>query len=172
MKIQNSKLKIENSKKGFTLVEALVAITIVLISVVGPLTIISKTLSFARYARDEITAFYLAQDAIEFIRNTRDKNSIGGSAWLSGLSNCVGGMCTVDSAAGAIASCGASCPPLKLSSSGVYGYVSGSNTPFIREVLITETSGNKEATIDVTVRWSEILLTRQFSMREYIYNWQ
>ena len=159
-------------KRGFTLVESLVAITIVLISIVGPLTIISKTLSFARFARDEITAFYLAQDAVEFVRNTRDNNVIAGDDWLAGLSACVGGNCSVDSAAGAIVSCGASCDPLKLSSSGVYGYTNGENTPFVREVLIAEVSLGREATIDVLIKWNQGIFERNFSVREYMFNWQ
>ncbi|MBI2109180.1 MAG: type II secretion system protein [Parcubacteria group bacterium] len=174
MKIQNSKFKIQNFREsaGFTLVESLVAISIVLVSVVGPLTIISKTLSFARFARDEITAFYLTQDAAEFVRNTRDNSIIAGEDWLADLSACVGGVCAVDPTAGIIFSCGVSCDPLKLSSSGVYGYTNGNNTIFTREITIDETSGNREATIDVTLRWRQGLAERNFTIREYIFNWQ
>ncbi len=161
-----------SKQRGFTLVESLVAITIVLIAVVGPLTVISKTLSFSRFARSEITAFYLAQDAIEFVRNKRDNNAIAGNGWLSGLSACSSGACLVDSVAGSVLSCGASCSPLMLSASGIYGYSTGEQTDFVREVEIDEVSENREATIRVTVRWNQGMFPRSFSVREYIYNWE
>jgi len=158
--------------RGFTLVEALVAITIVLFTVVGPLTIVSKNLAFARSARDQITAFYLGQEAVEFVRNTRDNNSHVGDDWLTGLDACISGTCIVDSPAGTVASCGASCDPLKLSSSGIYGYLAGVDTLYTREVSINEISDGREATIDVTVRWSNGSLQRDFTIREHILNWQ
>lgn len=157
---------------GFTLVEALVAISVVLIAVVGPLTIVSKNLSFSRFARDQIIAFYLTQEAIEFIRNTRDNNILAGGAWLSGLNSCMSGSCMIDAPANTITACGAGCSPLKLSSSGVYGYTSGENTSFVRAITIAETSANREATIDVEISWSEGLLSRDFTIREHILNWQ
>jgi len=162
-----------STRRGFTIVEALVAITIMLVSITGPLTIISKTLSYARFARDEITAFYLAQDAVEFIRNTRDNNLIAGNDWLTGLNVCTGGgICAVDSSEGTATICASSCNPLKISSSGGYGYISGTETIFVREVSLNEISGNQETTVDVTVRWSHGSFTRDFTLREHIFNWQ
>ena len=152
--------------------ESLVAISIVLVSVVGPLTIISKTLSYARFARDEITAFYLAQDAVEFVHNAKDNNIIAGNAWLLGLSQCISGVCDVDSVAGEVLSCGGSCAPLKLSASGVYGHTNGQNTAFVREISITEISENREATVAVTIRWGEEILRRSFSIREHVFSWR
>ncbi|MEK7179019.1 MAG: hypothetical protein AAB727_02060 [Patescibacteria group bacterium] len=157
---------------GFTLLESLVAITVVLLAVVGPLTIVSKNLSFARFARDQITAFYLAQEAVEFVRNTRDNNILSSQSWLNGLSACVSGICMIDVPADAVTSCGGSCDPLKISAAGLYGYTTGNRTIFTREVAISEISGNREATLDVTIRWEQGLLTRDFSIREHILNWQ
>ena len=66
--------KLKFNKKGFTLIETLVAVTILLVAVVGPMEIASKGLFSAFYAQDEITAFYLAQEGIEYTRNARDTN--------------------------------------------------------------------------------------------------
>jgi prepilin-type N-terminal cleavage/methylation domain-containing protein len=66
----------QKRKAGFTLVETLIAISILIISISGPLVIISQALKSSYYARDEITAFYLAQEAVEFIRNQRDINGL------------------------------------------------------------------------------------------------
>ncbi len=75
---------------GFTLVEALVAISILLIAVVEPLSLTANSVSNANFAKDQITAFYLAQEGIEFIRNKRDSNYLNDANgnWLSGLDTC------------------------------------------------------------------------------------
>lgn len=77
------------SVRGFTLIETLVAISILVLALTGPLTIISQALRSAYYSRDQIVAFYLAQEAVEYIRNVRDENSLKTGAtvdsWLNGI---------------------------------------------------------------------------------------
>jgi type II secretory pathway pseudopilin PulG len=65
-----------NDKTGLTLVETLVAISILTIAVIGPLGIIAQALHTSYYTRDQMTAHYLAQEAIEYVRNLRDNKSI------------------------------------------------------------------------------------------------
>jgi prepilin-type N-terminal cleavage/methylation domain-containing protein len=74
-----------NKNRGFTMIETLVAVAILMISVAGPLTIAQKGLNAAIYARDQVVASFLAQDAMEFIKNYRDNNIIVGTGWLAGL---------------------------------------------------------------------------------------
>ncbi len=87
-------------KKGFTLVETLVAISVLMLAVGAPLLAVSRSLSTSIYARDQVTAFYLAQDAIEYIRNTRDSNALVPVSpaldWRTNLTECVTDSCTVD----------------------------------------------------------------------------
>lgn len=78
-----------NSAKGFTLVEAMVAISILSLAVTGPMIIAQKGIGAAIYARDQITAFYLAQEAVEYIRNVRDTNRINNISWLTSLTPCL-----------------------------------------------------------------------------------
>jgi prepilin-type N-terminal cleavage/methylation domain-containing protein len=80
-------------KKGFTLVETLVAISILVIALTGPLAIIASSLKSSYFSRDEITAAYLAQEPIEFIRNIRDQNGLRYSnpnKWLNIISGAEG----------------------------------------------------------------------------------
>ncbi|MBU3668980.1 MAG: prepilin-type N-terminal cleavage/methylation domain-containing protein [Candidatus Taylorbacteria bacterium] len=65
-------------KKAFTLIETLVAISILTIALTGPLAVIAQALRSSYFARDQITAYYLAQEAIEYIRNRRDINGLKG----------------------------------------------------------------------------------------------
>lgn len=74
--------------------ETLVAIAILLLSITGPMAFSQNGLRAAFYARDQVTAFYLAQDAIEFVKNRRDHNALdGNSNWLDGLVNNSGFPC-------------------------------------------------------------------------------
>lgn len=57
---------------GFSLVETLVAITILLIVIVGPMTIASQTSRSSNFASEQVTAFFLAQEGIELIEKSRD----------------------------------------------------------------------------------------------------
>ncbi len=58
--------------KGFTLVETMVAVLILTLTIVSLMTVVANSLFAARYAGDEITASYLLQEAVDYIRNDRD----------------------------------------------------------------------------------------------------
>ena len=64
------------TSKGFTLVETLVAIAILLLVVIGPITVAQKGIKSAFYANEQVTAVFLAQEAIEAIRGLRDTNAL------------------------------------------------------------------------------------------------
>lgn len=89
--------KIIKNKKGFTIIETLVAITVLMIAIAGPLTIAQKGLLASVYARDQMIASFLAQDAMEYARNVRYYNIINDTDWLRGLSDCIQtSPCSVD----------------------------------------------------------------------------
>lgn len=76
---------------GFTIVETLVAVAILALAVTGPLALAERGLVAARESGQEVAAFYLAQEAFEFVRNMRDGNMLtgGGQSWLKGLGGCI-----------------------------------------------------------------------------------
>jgi type II secretory pathway pseudopilin PulG len=57
---------------GFTLIETMVSVFILTLAFAGLLTLQSSSLFSARYARNEITANYLLQEAADYVRNDRD----------------------------------------------------------------------------------------------------
>src|SRR3989338_8277612 len=82
---------------GFTLVETLVAVAVFTAAIAGPMTLVQKSLSSARYAKDQTIANYLAGEAIEYVRSLRDENIYKGSSdWLSGLGECKDQVCGID----------------------------------------------------------------------------
>ena len=52
---------------GFTIIEALVAITILLIGVLGPMAAATRGITDGLYAGNELVATYLAQEGIELV---------------------------------------------------------------------------------------------------------
>jgi type II secretory pathway pseudopilin PulG len=182
------KNKIQNNK-GFTIMETLVAIFIILLAITGPLVFSQSGLRAAFVSRDQITAFYLAQDAIEYVKNVRDNNIIeiinGNSNvnWLDGLSKCMGSNeCTIDTISGQNLTCGPhpgcidndTYRPLKIDSKGYLGVNGSTSSIFAREIKIRELSPNdREAEVTVTIQWNthEAIGKREIVVRENIYNW-
>ncbi len=60
------------TQQGFSLVETLVAITILLLVIVGPLTISSSSVRSTAYASEQVVAFFLAQEGAELAQKARD----------------------------------------------------------------------------------------------------
>lgn len=184
---------------GFTLIETLVAITLLVLAITGPLQIAANSLYASFYARDEITAYYLAVEAIEYIKNSRDSlflddafNS-GGNNWLAGLEDCIDPAgCYIETSLmvgtdNAVSLCELSdpnpCPYIKYSStSGFWGYeadavLDGQDTKFKRQIILEPDNlgGNTYATIRVIISWpSQSLLggDKTYELTDLITNWE
>ncbi len=161
------------SDKGFSLIETLVAVSVLLVSIAGPMTIATKGYGSALYARDQIVAFYLAGEAVEYVRNVRDTNILNGASWLDGLSSCMDGRtCSIDVRNASIAECVGGCSPLLYDeATGFYGASAGDPSPFTRSVAIAAVASD-EVSITVTISWRTGVLPRTFTVREFMLNWQ
>lgn len=134
---------IVKQQSGFTLIEAFIAITILLFAVLGPMSLVSRSIADANYAANQITAFYLAQEGLELVINQREKNeSSGKDHWLDGLENCTDGKsCQVwldDQMELRTSPCPVDrCDPLKLDKNlNLYNYDYGNPSIFTRQVTI------------------------------------
>lgn len=87
---------INKNARGFSLVETLVALSVLLVSIAAPLTIASKSLQNIYYARDQYIATMLAQEGVEAVislqRNMVNGEVIDGTPqnawdWYSALPN-------------------------------------------------------------------------------------
>ncbi len=179
--LQAKKYKIKSNSVvcgGFTLVETLIAISILLVSIVGPLTIASRGLTTASFARDQVTAFYLAQEAAEVVRNKRDNNALLGISWDSGLSECVGQSCIIDATkdiedSEAIQSCVGVCGVIKQDAvSGLYGYTpSWVDSKFTRTMTMSQINSG-EIQLTISIAWSNGSINKTFSIQENLLDWQ
>jgi hypothetical protein len=156
------------------------------------MVLVGNGIKSSAYSRDQITAFYLAQDAIEAIRYIRDGNRIEKVksanpdlvAWddLVGLSCDVSSPCRLDTSkiyssngdySAGVKKQGATSEFLNIDD-GVYGYSSDSSavpTNFKRWVTIREVVLDKEVEVIVTVDWSSGGVSRRFSVRENLFYW-
>lgn len=171
--------------RGFTLIETLIAVLLLSIAVAGPLTIAQKGLSSSVIAKDQVGAFFLAQDAVEYVRFKRDTNKLGGASWLTGLAVCssAGGTntCYIDSVQDTVAPCSGSCPVLNYDSSnrfftyaGVGGTVTQTQQRYVRTIaLVTPVGSNAaEAALAVTVSWQSAGgITRSVVVKENLFDW-
>ena len=178
--------------RGFSLIEVLVAVSVLIISVTGTLSIIAREVSSAAIAKDQVVAFYLAQEALEYVRGVRDNNAIHDprNSWLTGLDglnslpDCITNKCVIDvnadplSVEQEVAECDVTgCDPLFLDSpSGVYNQQDdGDPTMFTREVQVVgiddASSPVREVRVDATVRWTSGV-ERSFTISGNLFNWR
>ena len=169
-------------KKAFTLVETLVAITVLVTAVVGPLYAVHKSLVASYTARDSLIATALAQEGMEYVRSVRDGNYLSSqSDWLNGLSQCmISGAegpsdygCGPDPIGHSLETCAASgCTALKLDTSYRYRQgATGTVTRFSRKVTIANVSAT-EVIVTTTVSWSTLRIPYTVVVTEHLYNWQ
>lgn len=168
-------------KKGFTIVESLVAIGILTTVIIGASSAVQSGISSYLFSKDQITAFYLAQEAMEQIRNLRDENRLNNRHWLYGISQnasnaCYfGNACLVDpvnTPTPSVCSGGpGSCPVLRQdASTGFYGYSAGwAPTKFQRQIVLSSISED-EIVVTVTVNWSKGASNRQFKASASLLN--
>ncbi len=179
----------QTKSAGFSLVEVLVGAAVLIISVTGTLSLIAKNVSSAAIAAERVTAFYLAQEALEYVRGVRDNNAITGASggWLDGLDG-VGDSpdcfssdgCVIDVNARTpcvkVVECGAlGCEKLHLRvSDGVYNQCDTdpeTETKFTRKMTL-QTISSDEVQVNATVSWPQGLVERSFTISGHLFNWR
>lgn len=176
------------NEKGMTLVETLVAVSILAVSIVAPMTLTMQSLAAAYYARDQVIASNLAQEAIEAVRAVRDQNILilalnsGATCVADGLPMhllCgipIGQNFTIDVRTDPpdIDTCGGTCAKLK-TDNNLYGHEAGwtIETPFRRTVFAEYVSGAEdEIRVSVTVeREAGAYTAPDVVLYENLYRW-
>jgi prepilin-type N-terminal cleavage/methylation domain-containing protein len=193
--------KFKQYNQGFTLIETLVAVLLLVVAIAGPLTVASRAFNSALVAKDQVTAYYLAQDALEYVRFRRDSRCLAnGTAqacisaatpWLTFFgTSCNTTGCTVDTilTGNAPTTCNPTiatgCVINYDSTNRRYVHTGGTASKFKRYVQIASgvsAPTTKEALVTVTVSWPSPATTqagcpttntRCVILKEYIFNWQ
>ena len=172
--------------RGFTLVETLVAVAILMIAIAGPLTIANQALIVALGSRNAMIATYLAQEGMESIKNIKDNN--GTANFGSGI---VGDMCTsmrwcatpnarqnIIAGSVSVVVCGSIMPAGTCdlyTKDGVDSYIYSDNssdqhqTPFTRYYYITNSTAN-EFIVTVVVSWTDGSIPNEIKLQELMTN--
>lgn len=74
------------SKRGQTLIEALVALTLLSVGFLSVFALLGRSLSSSRASAESYTATYIAAEGIEVVRNLIDANGIQKLPWNNGFS--------------------------------------------------------------------------------------
>lgn len=167
--------RIKKKEGGFTLIETLVALTVLIMALVGPLTLSQQGISASRSSQNQIIAFYLAQESMEYIINKRDSNILGGLGWLNGLDYCRTDLnidgCLIDVLNNIIEVCSGECRKIQYNAATGYNHSSGNDTNFIRTVKITPVITNPdEVLVQVEIKWLVGSNTKSFTLQEHIFN--
>jgi len=164
---------------GFTLIETLVAITILSAAIAGPMALSIKSISLASVSQDQLVAFYLGQEVIEYVRNVRDTNILSEpSDWLEGLEFCKTNGCYIDvlNETVPVTDCGTGGCVNKLKFDGQnYNYeIAGEETAFIRTVKIDDNArvDGDEAKVNVSVKWTGKYGEKIVNLQDNIFNWR
>lgn len=173
-------------KRGFTLIETLVAIAILTLAVAGPLYEAGRTMVAAEVANDQLVASYLAQEGIEYVRLVRDDDYLSAyaspshntaGAWTSFINSIAplcGTSCQFDPANMSLNACsGSSCTPLYLAATHVYTQQSSSGTvtPFTRVIQAVAVSSVDEKIVS-TVSWSFHGMPYSVTVTDHLTPWQ
>ena len=176
----------KNKKFGFTLVETMVAITVLVMIITGPIALAVQSLKASSIAKNNFIATNLAQEGVELIRLYRANNVLQNQDWLrdlvSAAPDChVQPGCYVDAAeikntantsSLDVRHCpaGTGCPPLLMDANGFYNYSSGATTIFTRTIFMTAIPSDKVRIIS-TISWTERFGNQSFSVEEIMHNW-
>lgn len=178
------KIPFFKNKKGFTIIETLVAIAVIMTAIAGPLTISQRGLNAATVARDQFIAQYLAQDAIEQFYYERDKAIMSEQEWLDELptQGCNGaGGCTIDSFDLSNNHFRYVQPsqeqindrtPLYKTPLGFFTHISNNNTltPFSRQIWVMPITADQEVAVTVLVTWKSGKNTHSITITKNVFN--
>jgi Tfp pilus assembly protein PilV len=156
--------------KGFTLMEAIVAIFVITTGLVGVLSLVSQTISASTFSKDKLIAAYLAQEGIEIIRNIRDTNWVNNNSWTNNISlNTSSYQLDYQSSQFPDPLCSLGPGNYLKYDGNFYNCSSGNDTKFTRKITITD-FGNY-INVLVSVQWQEKGVQHKVEAQENLYNW-
>jgi len=158
-------------RSGQAMVEALVAISIILVGILGVFTLTSSSISINRIDADRYVAINLAKEGIELVKNLLDKNIIDELPWnnLPGFS--MDGDYKIDYDDTLLSGWTLSSLLFFSKDSGGYRYpeIGDEETNFNRKITIDNVD-DKHIKVTSTVYWASKNIDYEFSAVNYFYD--
>jgi len=162
-------MKIQNPNKGFSLIEVLISLTVIVTALVGVISLATASISSIRINKSKIIAANLAEEGLELIKNIRDNNWLNykrqAGTWLDGLASDdyrvqydKENLLVFDNA------------PLKIDNNGFYQYDTGIDTRFYRKVIIQKISDDQIKVV-IEITWQESGRSNLITAEVRLYNW-
>lgn len=167
-------MKTANSKLGFALIEALIAIFVLTIGILAGYALMQSNLVLISQVQSRLIGAYLTQEGIEIVRNIRDTNWLEGGTnpWDEGLAGCSVG-CIVDY--NHTNQLDPNLPVyanqyLNIDANGFYSYSPGALTKFKRRITISSSLGGY---LEITSRaeWQDRGRDYYIQALTHLYNW-
>ena len=170
--------------RSFTLLEVILAITVLTLAVGGSFVLISQTIASVSMIQSKLIASYLVQEGIEIVKNIRDTNWLKLQPWDQSLE---GGDYEADYDDFSLTECSFPCDYdhnynlhfLKIPDQGFYNYDLGDDTKFKRKITISDKVDLDDPLdgeidklkVSVEVLWKEKGKIHSIIAQEYLYNW-
>lgn len=159
--------KFKQNAAGFTLIETIVAVGIIVIGLISALTLITNSLFYVSNIGDRLIAANLTAEGVEVARNIRDNNWLQNLSWNNGLTD---GDYQVSYNSIALLPYNGN-PLLFDSATGLYNYSSGASTSYVRKISVSNLS-NYEIRVISTVTWQRRGITYSNSAESHLFNWK
>ena len=191
-------MKYHSPKSGFSLIETLVAISILLIVMMGPMTISSSAARSTSFSSEQVTAFFLAQEGAELTQKVRDDlqlvffSGTQNNPWTTftningtyqscyGANGCDFTISNSQTGTVTITNCGSSQTACSLYFNGTtqnlrsrFTHTVGTNatTPFTRKITLQNVSANEVKVISrVTWRTGSFLREQEVKVETRLFN--
>jgi len=189
--LNNFKKAANIDQQGFTLVEVITALTIIMVGITGAFQLVNQSLATSNTAAMQLTAAYLGKEGFEIVRSIRDDNYLKylfsegadgyenlDTAWMNGLAqngspnprNCSAG-CGADYTMRNLEEGWAN---QKLKHDGsFFNYSTGNLTIYQRIITVTpmpSVADTDYLNVSVKVIWSDRGKPRSVEIQENLYN--
>ena len=191
-------MKNVSSQNGFTLVETLVAVTILLLVMIGPMSISATAARSTSFSSEQVTAFFLAQEGAEITQKARDDRVLANffpadptDGWLEFTDTTVGaayadcyeadgcGLELNTDATGSLKNpvdctdvgCGLNFDPNGDRARYTYNHLVGTITPYTRTIYMEIINANEvKVTSEVTWRTGSLRSLQKVEVVTYLFN--
>jgi hypothetical protein len=165
--------------RGFTFIETLAALFVIMVGISSFVTLINQTVSYTKSSSYNLIAAYLGKEGVEIVKNIRDSNFLKDyydlpptATWYDDLTSCGGSGCQGDYESSMLVPYDGETLKLTQTGSKFYNYSSGTDTMFKRRIRITSVGAAPEPDylhVEVEVMWDEKGRSHNYIVEDNLY---